>query len=73
MTEEDLAAALEAACAAVWNETHGDLMGEWPDACPNPQQWRAEERAALMPALDVLIERGALKPPTAHSPTQEDQ
>lgn len=55
--EEAISAAVDAACAAVWPIMH---RGSWPEACPNPDEWREEERQALMPALAVLEAAGWL-------------
>ena len=59
--EVGLTDAVEAASAEVWNKVHGEAMGEWPGGCPDPDEFRAEEREALMPALRVLRDRGWLR------------
>ena len=54
--------AVEAACVDVWKSMWGEAGLVWPADCPDPEQFRAEELEALLPALRVLLDAGALSP-----------
>ena len=54
--------ATEAACAAVWSSLYDEVGLFWPSDCPDPELFRREEKEALLPALRVLMEEGALGP-----------
>lgn len=59
--KEAITEAVEAACRNVWDSMWAGQMGEWPNGCPDPDLFRAEEREALEPALQVLERKGWLR------------
>ena len=61
-TPDLLNRATEAACVEVWKSMWGETETTWPDDCVDPELFRREELEALLPALRVLLDAGALTP-----------
>lgn len=64
--DEIIAAAVEAACESVFASFYKGRFGDWPEGADrlhgtSADQWRVEEREALLPALDVLEREGVLR------------